>query len=119
VKRITNILIANCDNSAFVFFQKNKNEYCAYFKLIKNKKLIISKLLCFFNSNLKFGLALFTCFLSCVVLSAQFETNYAPIEISGEIPPHFYHSLKGKTQIDIVLEDEGMSRQILCWKMKK
>lgn len=73
--------------------------------------MIISQLLYLFNSNLKFGLALFTCFLSCVLLSAQFEVDYIPIEISGEIPPHFYHSLKGKTQIDIVLEDEGMSRR--------
>ncbi len=98
-------------NHTFVFFQKKKNEYHTNFKLMKNKKLTISKLFYFFYLNLRLKFALFACLLSCTVLSAQFETDYTPIEISGEIPPRFYHSLKGKTQIDIVLEDEGMSRR--------
>jgi|GEM_PF-869457 len=97
-------------NHTFVFFQKKKNEYHTRFKLKKSKELIISKLFCFFYLNLKYKLALFACILSCVMLSAQYETDYVPIEISGEIPPRFYHSLKGKTEIEIVLEDEGMSR---------
>jgi len=101
----------NQTNNTFVFFQKKKNEYHVNFISTKNKNLITNKLLSFFCLNLKFKLSLFVGLLSCIVLSAQFETNYVPIEISGEIPPKFYHSLKGKTQIDIVLEDEGISRR--------
>ncbi len=80
------------------------------FKFFKNKELITNKLFHFLCFDLKFGFTFFVCILSCAVLSAQFETDYAPIEISGEIPPRFYHSLKGKTEIEIVLEDEGMNR---------
>ena len=76
------------------------------FKLAQIKNLIINYLLRIFELNLKFQLTLGLCLLCCVMLSAQFEMNYTPIEISGEIPPRFYHSLKGKTKIDIVLEGE-------------
>ncbi len=109
MKRSTNLIVINCNNKAFVFLRKEQSNSGLGFKFIKNKKLIISKLLCFFN--LKSGFAFLLYFLSCVVLSAQFETNYTPIEISGEIPPRFYQSLKGMTQIDILLEDEGVSRR--------
>ncbi len=98
-------------NHTFVFFQKKKNKYHTYFKFLKNKNLITNKLFCFVYLNLKFKLVFLACLLSCAMLSAQFETDYAPIEISGEIPPRFYHSLKGKTEIEIVLEDERMNRR--------
>ena len=95
----------------FVFSYIKKNEYCRCFNFLDNKKLIISELLFCFRFNIKIRIAFFVCFFSCFALSAQFEMNYAPIEIEGEIPPRFYHSLKGKTKIDIVLEDEGMGRR--------
>lgn len=96
-------------NSAFVFFEKKKNNYLVNFIFNKYKNLINNQLHYFLNLKSTLTSIAFLC--TVFMLSAQFEANYTPIEIEGEMPPRFYHSLKGTTQIDIVLEDDRVNRR--------
>ncbi len=42
---------------------------------------------------------------------SQLTDNYTPIEPKGKIPERFFQSLKGKTSVKIVVEDEQLSKR--------
>jgi len=44
-------------------------------------------------------------------ISAQWEINYTPIEVKGEIPPRFYQTLQEDTPINITLKEEHIKKK--------
>jgi len=85
--------LLNTQNILNTFFYKKEKLGLLYFKSVVNTRLF-TLLLCL-----------------PVTLCAQFDTDYSPIILTGEIPSRFYINMSGETEIKIVLKEENFGRK--------